>query len=82
MWIIDRTNEIAEWIDLLDDNAKEAILKNILILSEIGPNLGRPYVDSVNNSKHKNMKELRIQNKNRLFRIFLYLMLNGKPFCS
>jgi len=56
MWIIDRTEEIAEWIKKLDEDAKEAILKSLLILQEIGPSLGRPYVDTINESKHKNMK--------------------------
>jgi hypothetical protein len=69
MWIIDRTEEVAEWIKNLDEDAKEAILKSLLILKEIGPSLGRPYVDTIDKSKHKNMKELRIQNKQRLFRI-------------
>lgn len=54
----------------MDDDAKEAIFKNLLILKNIGPSLGRPYVDSVKQSKHKNMKELRVQHKKRLFRIF------------
>lgn len=70
MWLIERTDEIANWIFSLDDDAKEAILKNLIILREIGPSLGRPYVDSVKGSRHKNMKELRIQNKKRVFRIF------------
>jgi hypothetical protein len=69
MWIIDGTEEIAEMIKKLDEDAKEAILKSLLILQEIGPSLGRPYVDTINESKHKNMKELRIQNRQRLFRI-------------
>ena len=69
MWIIVRTDEIANWIKTLDDDAKEAIYKNLLILKEFGPSLGRPYVDSVKKSKHGNMKELRISNKKRLFRI-------------
>ena len=70
MWNIERTNEIAAWIVQLDDDAKEAIYKNLLILKELGPSLGRPYVDTIENSKHKNMKELRVQNKKRIFRIF------------
>ncbi|MDQ1353558.1 MAG: hypothetical protein QG657_3864 [Acidobacteriota bacterium] len=70
MWIIERTDEIVQWIAKLNDDAKEAIYKNLLILKNIGPSLGRPYVDSINESKHKNMKELRVQNKKRLFRIF------------
>lgn len=70
MWEIDRTEEIAEWVLSLDDDAKEAILKNLVILRELGPSLGRPYVDTINGSRFKNMKELRVQNKKRLYRIF------------
>jgi hypothetical protein len=70
MWEIDRTDIIANWIKSLDDDARESILKYLIILKEIGPNLGRPYVDTIDQSKYKNMKELRIQNKKRLFRIF------------
>jgi hypothetical protein len=70
MWNIERTDEIAQWIKGLDDDAKEALLKGFIILKEIGPSLGRPHVDSVKRSRHHNMKELRIQNKLRLFRIF------------
>jgi len=69
MWSIDRTEEIAEWIRGMDDDAKEAIFKSLLILQEIGPSLGRPHVDSIKESRHKNMKKLRIQNRQRLFRI-------------
>ncbi len=70
MWEISRTDEIIEWINELDDDAKEAILKNLIILKEIGPSLGRPYVDTINDSKYSNMKELRVQSKKRVFRIF------------
>jgi hypothetical protein len=78
MWIIDRTEEIAEWIKNLDEDAKEAIFKSLLILQEIGPLLGRPYVDTIKESKHKNMKELRIQNRQRLFRILFAFDLGRK----
>ena len=69
MWSIDRTALISEWLPGLDEDAKEAIFKSLLILREIGPTLGRPHVDSIKESQHENMKELRIQNKQRLFRI-------------
>lgn len=78
MWTIERTDEIAEWTAQLDDDAKEAIYKNLLVLKNLGPSLGRPYVDSVKQSKHKNMKELRVQNKKRLFRIFFVFAPNRK----
>jgi hypothetical protein len=70
MWTIIRTEELAAWIKDLDDDAKEAIYHHLLILKELGPSLGRPYVDSVKESKHKNMKELRVSTKKRVFRIF------------
>jgi hypothetical protein len=69
MWEIDRTDKVDNWILNLDENARQAILKNLLILKEIGPSLGRPYVDGIKQSRHKNMKELRIQNKLRIYRI-------------
>lgn len=70
MWAIERTDQIAKWIIELDDDAREAILKSLLILREIGPSLGRPHVDTIKGSKHKNMKELRVQSRQKLFRIF------------
>ena len=70
MWKILRTNEIVFWIRELDDGAKEAILKRLLVLREIGPSLGRPQVDTVKGSEYPNMKELRVRNRGRVFRIF------------
>ena len=46
MWEIKRTDELVKWVKTLDEDAREAILKNIIILKEFGPNLGRPYVDT------------------------------------
>ncbi len=70
MWEIERTDQLAEWINSLDVDAREAILKNLIILKKIGPSLGRPYVDTIKQSRHKNMKELRTQNKMKVIRIF------------
>lgn len=38
---------------------QDELLEEIEILIEWGPRLGRPNVDTLNNSKHSNMKELR-----------------------
>lgn len=70
MWEIERTDEIAEWISSLDDDAKESIFRDLMILKTIGPSLGRPYVDTVKNSKFTNMKELRVQSKFKVLRLF------------
>ncbi|NMO02351.1 diaminopimelate decarboxylase [Gordonia sp. TBRC 11910] len=43
----------------LDDGSLEHIKAALEVLSEIGPGLGRPLVDTVSQSRHRNMKELR-----------------------
>jgi hypothetical protein len=47
------------WANALDQADAEALLAAIRILRDHGPALGRPLVDTVNGSRHKNMKELR-----------------------
>ena len=46
------------------------MLAAMVILSEYGPQLGRPFADSVNNSAFSNMKELRVQHQGSPFRAF------------
>lgn len=38
----------------------DKLAEAILVLEEKGPLLGRPLIDTLNGSKHRNMKELRI----------------------
>ncbi len=39
------------------------------VLGERGPALGRPYVDTLNGSKHANMKELRFKSNGGVWRV-------------
>jgi len=73
MWDILQTAELGEWFasgDGVDEAAREDIRAAVGVLRSVGPSLGRPLVDSVYNSRHSNMKELRVQSKGRPFRIF------------
>lgn len=58
MWGVD-VELIAQWLASLDKNSQEQVVAAIELLQERGPQLGRPIVDSVKASRHKNMKELR-----------------------
>lgn len=64
MWIVD-TSRIDGWLDDLDDNSMDQVLAALDILRDIGPALGRPLVDTVTASRHKNMKELRPGSRGR-----------------
>ena len=58
MWSVD-IEAIAGWLASLDDSSREPVVAAIELLEDRGPQLGRPIVDSVTASRHKNMKELR-----------------------
>ncbi len=50
---------VEHWLLSLDEKSYELVVAALELLAERGPGLGRPLVDSVVGSQHKNMKELR-----------------------
>ena len=58
MWEID-LEHIFEWLKAVDDDTYAQVIAALEILKEHGPSLGRPLVDSITGSRHRNMKELR-----------------------
>lgn len=58
MWQVD-VGLVGEWLSSLDDRSLEQVVAAIEILQDRGPSLGRPLVDTVTASRHRNMKELR-----------------------
>lgn len=58
MWSIDAAL-IEAWVASLDDGSRGQVFAAIEMLQEHGPQLGRPLVDTVTASRHRNMKELR-----------------------
>lgn len=58
MWSID-VELIEDWVSQLDYDSRGQLFAALELLQEHGPSLGRPLVDTVSRSKHRNMKELR-----------------------
>ena len=54
----------------LSIEVQDKLLAATRILSARGPGAGRPYVDTVNGSKHANMKELRFNADGGVWRVF------------
>ncbi|ELC4346557.1 type II toxin-antitoxin system RelE/ParE family toxin [Salmonella enterica] len=70
MWEVNTTGVFDEWFEVQTQTLKEDVLAAMKILSEYGPQLGRPYADTVNDSDYPNMKELRIQHAGNPIRAF------------
>jgi hypothetical protein len=58
-WEVEFHPDCEAWADRLTTEDQEALLASIRVLRQAGPALGRPLVDTVKGSRHKNMKELR-----------------------
>jgi hypothetical protein len=70
MWEVEYTDEFSLWWEDLTEDEQDAIARTVETLRRVGPPLGRPQVDTVNGSRHSNMKELRTQYAGRPFRTF------------
>ena len=57
--------EFARW----SDEVKIELAAMIAILEEFGPALSRPHADTLNGSKHANMKELRFKADDGVWRV-------------
>jgi hypothetical protein len=70
MFEIEHTDEFEEWWNDLSEKEQKDLAKDVMVLGQLGPSLGRPRVDSIKNSDFKNMKELRTQSGGSPIRTF------------
>lgn len=60
-WTVLFHDDFAPEFQELAEVVAEKLAEMIVALSKAGPQLGRPRVDTLNGSKHKNMKEIRLK---------------------
>ena len=58
-WAVEIGDEFEPEFDALHEDLQTEILALSRLLQQFGPQLGRPRVDTLNGSRHTNMKELR-----------------------
>ena len=69
MWQVVATAEVDAWFMALDESAQDDVRYAVGLLRHGGPQLGRPYVDTLNGSRYANMKELRVGARGAAIRI-------------
>jgi hypothetical protein len=58
-WVVEIGEEFEPEFQALHEDVREEILALARLLQQFGPQLGRPRVDTLSGSRHRNMKELR-----------------------
>jgi hypothetical protein len=68
-WKVESTDEFDAWFFEQTEDSQVSIRMKVELLMEYGPFLPRPHVDTLKRSKLSNLKELRTQTENHLFRV-------------
>jgi hypothetical protein len=68
-WVVDLHDDfVGEYRELRKD-VQDELLACVVLLEQFGPQLGRPRVDTLRDSHHSNMKELRFDAADGVWRI-------------
>jgi hypothetical protein len=59
VWRVEFTGQFESWWNGLTEDEQERVAAAVELLEELGPSSGRPLVDTLKASRHRNMKELR-----------------------
>jgi len=68
-WTVSFSEEFEPEFDELPQDVQDAILARAVLLEREGQSLGRPHADTLTGSKHANMKELRCNAADGVWRI-------------
>ena len=68
-WVVEIGDEFGPEFAQLHVDVQTELLALSLMLQQFGPQLGRPWVDTLNGSRHLNMKELRFSAANGEWRV-------------
>ena len=68
-WMVSNHDDFDAEFDALTEAVQDALLAAALVVQEIGPLLGRPHVDTLAGSRFPNMKELRFDADDGVWRV-------------
>jgi len=68
-WEVEFSDEFGDWWNALTAAEQKSVDFTVSLLQELGPTLKMPHSSSVETSRHKHMRELRIQHEGRPYRV-------------
>ena len=69
IWAVEIGDQFEPEFDGLPEAVQDGILAHAQLLEKFGPSLGRPRVDTPNGSRYANMKELRFEAADGVWRV-------------
>jgi hypothetical protein len=67
--VVRTSDEFDRWWATCDSALQDTIAAYVGLLEAVGPQLGRPYADTLRGSSVKNLKELRVQHRGQPYRV-------------
>jgi hypothetical protein len=68
-WNVEFYEDFESEFDVLAEEVQDELLAKALLLVKFGPELGRPHVDTLKGSRYRNMKELRFEALDGVWRV-------------
>jgi hypothetical protein len=68
-WDVEGTDDFAGWFTDLTEKEQVSVGRIVELLVEHGPSLPFPHSSGVESSRHRHMRELRIQHEGRPYRV-------------
>jgi hypothetical protein len=68
-WDVEFYEDFEPEFDALAEEVQDELLAKALLLAEFGPELGRPHVDTLKGSRYHNLKELRFEALDGVWRV-------------
>lgn len=68
-WVVEIGDEFEPEYDALPSEVQDELLAMTRLLQQFGPQLKRPHADTMNGSRHANMKELRFKAADGIWRV-------------
>ena len=68
-WEVEFTDEFEGWWDILSADEQSSVDTAVRLLEDRGPQLPYPYSSSIETSRHRHMRELRVQHGGDPYRV-------------
>ncbi len=80
-YTVNTADEFKVWFGEQEEDLQDKIVAFLGLLEEHGPQLRRPYADTLAGSMISNLKELRVQHRGNFTVFSMRSTQNGEPYC-